>query len=236
MTRVAAIASAVLFAIVSRAAAAQAGAGTPSVADLPLHLVRAERPSGRLAVLLSGDGGWAAFNRNLSARLAQEGIDVVGLDSRSYLGTPRSPDVVATDLARILHNFLGAWNASRASVIGYSRGADIAPFAVNRLSDDLRRAVDQVVLVGLGAAANFTFHWQDLLRDVKRPDDVPTRPEVERLAGTPVLCFYGDDDAADTCRTYAASPTFRIIAHEGAHRPTDAEPFVREILAQLRRP
>ena len=178
MNAVRQITGALLAAIVATALEAQPGVAVPSVADLPLHVVRSGTPSARIAVLLSGDGGWAAFDRNLAARLARDSIGVVGLDSRAYLGSTRAPDVVAADLARILRNFLGNWAATRASIIGYSRGADIVPFAVNRLPPDVRKAVDQVVLIGLGDMANFTFHWQDMVRVVKRPDDVPTRPEV----------------------------------------------------------
>jgi type IV secretory pathway VirJ component len=215
---------------------AQSGAGEPRLSDLPLHEVPATVLTRRIAVLLTGDGGWASFARDLATRLAQQGIGVVGLDSRAYLGRARSPEIVAADLARILRHYRTAWNATQVTIIGYSRGADIGPFAVNRLPDDLRQAVDQVVLIGLGASANFMFHWQDLLRDVTRADDLPTRPEVEKLAGTPVLCFAGDDDASDTCRLYVLSPAFRVIRHDGAHRPADAAPFVREILASVPTP
>jgi type IV secretory pathway VirJ component len=215
------------------AVSAQPGAANQNVSDLPLHEVRSVSSKGRLAVLMSGDGGWAAFDKDLATQLSERGINVVGLDSRAYLGTARSPEAVASDIARVMRYYRAAWNTTQVTLIGYSRGADITPFVFNRLPDDLRRTVSQIVLIGLAASANFQFHWQDLLRDVKRPGDLATRPEVEKMGATPVLCFYGDDDASDTCRSYASSASWRSVRHDGGHRPQDATLFVREIVAAL---
>jgi len=217
-------------------ALAQDSAATDLVSDLPVHEVRAAVPTSRIAVLMTGDGGWASFDRGLAGRLAAGGISVVGLDARSYLGAAKSPEVVGADFPRLIRHYRGAWGASRVTVIGYSRGADIAPFGINRLPPDVRSLVDDVVLIGLSANANFKFRWQDLLRDVRRPDDIPTRPEVERLAPTPVSCFYGSDDASDICRTFAQSDHFRVLDHGGGHRPPDLGIFVRDILSRDVRP
>src|SRR6185312_11181986 len=67
---------------------------------LPLHEVAAQGiRSHTLAVMLSGDGGWAAIDKELSDSLAAHGIAVVGLDSRSYFSTQRDPAGASTDLA-----------------------------------------------------------------------------------------------------------------------------------------
>jgi type IV secretory pathway VirJ component len=208
-------------------------APAPGLAGLPLHETRAPAPGGVLALVMSGDGGWAGFDQDLAAGLAAHGISVVGLDSRAYLHVQRSPETVAADVARILRSYQPAWDATRVILIGYSRGADMLPFVMNRLPEDLGAAVVQVVMIGLGPRANFKFHWEDLVRDVPRPEDQLTRPEVERMPQRPVLCFYGDDDRNDTCRAYPSQPEWRAIRHGGGHRATDAAPFVREIVASL---
>src|SRR3954452_9325833 len=64
------------------------------VKGVPLVEVPASPASGRdeMAVLLTGDGGWAVTDRGLSEALAKGGIPVVGWNSLRYFlrGKPRT--------------------------------------------------------------------------------------------------------------------------------------------------
>jgi hypothetical protein len=42
-----------------------------------------------MAVVVSGDGGWAGIDRDLGEELAREGLPVVGLNSLQYFWKPR---------------------------------------------------------------------------------------------------------------------------------------------------
>ena len=88
-----------------------------------------------LAVVLSGDGGWAEIDKSISAGLSTAGVPVVGWSSLDYYWTPRSPERAAGDLARIIEHYTTAWQKARVLIVGYSFGADVAPFLVNRLPD-----------------------------------------------------------------------------------------------------
>ena len=46
-------------------------------------------------------------------------------------------------------------------LIGYSFGADVLPFIVNRLPDDLRKRIASVNLLGLSTEATFEIHVAD---------------------------------------------------------------------------
>ena len=117
--------------------AARPLAAQSDVEDLPLSLTPAT-PGPLLAVLLTGDGGWAAGDKSMAQALAQRGVAVAGLNSARYVERARTPDEAAGDLARIMRHFLGAWHRQRVVLIGYSRGADLIPFMVSRLPADLR--------------------------------------------------------------------------------------------------
>jgi len=167
-------------------------------------------------VLITGEGGWAAGDRGLSRALAARGVPVVGLSAPGYLARARTPDEMARDLARILRHYSAAWGRGRVAVIGYSRGADLAPFMVSRLPDDLRRHVAVVALLGPSEWAGFQFHLVDLVTNVHRGGDLPVAPEVARLRGTPVLCIYGSRDRGAICP--ALDPTLaRPIRRTGGH-------------------
>ena len=81
-------------------------------------------------------------------------------------------------------------------MIGYSQGADVLPFAVNRLPATTRAMLVQTVLMGLGDNASFEFH---LANWIGKDDGLPIMPEVRKLAAADTLCVYGDDDDDSIC-------------------------------------
>ena len=200
-------------------AAQNATSAKPSddVDGLPLHIVDTKTPSPiTMAVMLTGDGGWASIDRRIANDFAARGIPVVGLDSRSYLKEERSPEEASRDVARIMRKYTATWAVQRVAIVGYSRGADMAPFVVNRLPADLRHEITLIALLGPAERANFQFHWADLLSDHSRPSDRPILPELERLRGTPVLCVYGKDEKESLCRL-ADTSAVRVNQRPGNH-------------------
>ncbi len=186
-------------------------------ATLPLVRVPAagdgERP---MILLLSGDGDWAPFVREVAELAASAGAPVLGLKMRAYLSMRRTPEEVASALAVAVREQLAEWRRTQLIVIGYSRGADTAPFAINRWPSELRARVRAVAFVGLSEHAGFEFHLDDLIRNVVRPGDLPTRPEIERLENLPLLCLRGETEDDSFCDRPVAG--MRTLIHPGGHR------------------
>jgi type IV secretory pathway VirJ component len=187
-------------------------------AESSFPIVEVPADSGRtVALLLTGDGGWARGDRALAQTLARGGVAVLGLDSRAYLrAAHRTPESASRDAAQILERYAARWHRDRLVLVGYSRGADLAPFIVSRWPVEQRRRLALVALIGLADHASFDFHWQDLLHDARRATDLPIRPELERIRGTPMLCVYGEDEKDTLCpsldRTLA-----RVDRIQGGH-------------------
>ena len=179
------------------------------------------RPTGRtgatMAVILSGDGGWAAGDRTMAATLADSGISVVGLDVPSYLRVPRTPDGASADLKRLLEYYLAAWHAERVIIIGYSHGADLAPFMVSRLPPEHRSRIALLAMLGLEPQANFRFHLADLIGIASHEDALPVLPEVEKLGGLPMLCVLGSDEGNSLCSSLPPALA-RVETRRGGHR------------------
>lgn len=148
------------------------------------------------AILISGDGGWAGLDRSVASALAARGIPVAGLDSLRYFWTARTPQGVASDIDRMIRFYATRWNKSHALLIGYSQGADVLPFAVNRLPAGTRALVTRTVLMGPGQNASFEFHLSNWLGT---DDGLPILPEAQKLAADSVLCLYGDDETDSLC-------------------------------------
>ena len=169
------------------------------ISDLPTQEVPATGDSrgDEMALLMTGDGGWAGLDQELAARLAADGVPTVGLNSLKYFWTERTPQETAKDVARIMSHYLAAWNKQRVLLVGYSFGADVLPFVVNRLPPDLRARVATVNLLGVDSNASFEIKIAGWVgTDDSGP---PTRPELSAIAGVPVLCIYGEGESDTIC-------------------------------------
>lgn len=187
------------------------------VSDLPLVEVPAKGAEGdTLAVILSGDGGWASIDKEMGDTLSQDGIPVVGLNSLQYFWKQRTPDGMGMDLERILRHYLQAWHKEKALLIGYSRGADVLPFAAARQPADLLDRVPAIALLGPSRAVAFKFHVTDWLTSGNGKSALPVRPEVEKLRGRKILCFYGIEEKDSLCRDLGPDQA-RVYALRGAH-------------------
>jgi type IV secretory pathway VirJ component len=212
-------------------AAAPPAAAAEAVADLPLTVVPATSGDGRLlAVMLSGDGGWAGIDKAVAGALAARGVEVVGWDSLRYFWQARTPDGAAADLARVMRHFTAADARDSVVLIGYSQGADTMPFMANRLPPDLAGAVKRVVLIGPGRTATFEFHVSTWLG--KEPSGLPTAPEIARLAGK-LVCLFGADEEVSACRDLDRHQ-FQVVEFAGGHHlGGDYDALARAILDRI---
>ncbi|MEO6103570.1 MAG: AcvB/VirJ family lysyl-phosphatidylglycerol hydrolase [Pseudoxanthomonas sp.] len=163
---------------------------------LPLIELPGKGSADTFAILLSGDGGWAGLDKDVANALVAKGIPVVGFDSLRYFWKARTPEGLAVDIDRIIAYYTSHWGRSKVLLLGYSQGADVLPFAVNRLPASSRKQIAQTVLMGLGENASFEFHLSSW---VGNDDGLPILPEVSKLDQAQTLCVYGDDESDSLC-------------------------------------
>jgi type IV secretory pathway VirJ component len=218
---------------------AAAPAGAPRSPDRLHELGLVEVPASGpeadvMAVLLTGDGGWAELDKRVAARLAERGVPVVGWSSLKYYWTPRTPEAAAHDLTRILEHYGGVWAKRRFLLAGYSFGADVLPFLVSRLPTELRSRVALLGLLGLSEQASFEFHVAGWLG--VETGHHPTVPEVARLVATPVLCLRGDDEHDSACRLLKESTVRTVTLPGGHHFGGSYERIADALLTELATP
>ncbi len=205
---------------------------TPATSDLPLVEVPARAgDSPALAVMLSGDGGWAGLDKEVASRLASRGVPVVGWSSLLYFWTPRTPESSAADLARVLRHYLTLWHRERVVLVGYSLGADVLPFLVNRLPAELRARVSAVVLIGVSSTANFEFHVSNWLGGGDKGPAV--LPEASKLAVPKVLCLYGELEKDSLCHQLKGEAFQAVPLAGGHHFGGDYDAVAGHILSGL---
>ncbi len=169
---------------------------------LPHHLsISPSAPANTLAVILSGAGGWIAFDKRLAESLVAAGLDTIGIDSlRYFFRKKRSATRLADDLSHTIRQFLRRRTDQNIVLIGYSQGADVLPLAVNLFEQDLKRKIKLIVLIGVAPKADFRLRLIDLITGHYGPDSLEVKPAIEKLGGIPMLLIYGHHDRTTLAR------------------------------------
>jgi type IV secretory pathway VirJ component len=205
-------------------------AGLPLV-EVPLTGSGKSNSADEFAVLITGDGGWARLDRDIAQAFVARGIPVVGLDSLRYFWKERTPDETARDVAAIISSYQRRWHRSHVHLLGYSFGADVLPFVVNRLPAALVSQLRTVTVIAPSDSATFEIHISEWLPGVT-VHGLPTTPELARLP-VPPLCIHGAGEKQTPCAGLPRSESVQIGS--GHHLGGDAESIVGRIL-QPRRP
>lgn len=188
------------------------------IADLPLIEVAAQgTPANRVAIIITGDGGWAGLDIAVADQLARRGIAVVGLSSVKYFWQTRKPDEAAGALTRIIGHYGAAHPKADFVVIGYSFGAALSPVVINRLPDAARERIAAQVLISPDAEAVFEIHVGDWFGSTQHEGAIPVLPEITKTK-VPVICVHGADEGADSfCQKLVGKPNVRQLELPGGH-------------------
>lgn len=166
------------------------------VKDIPLVTTKSLLANSKvpLALIISGDGGWYHFEQSIADRLAQKGIPTIGLDARKYFWSRKTPEETTADISKALNYYSKEWGREKFLMIGYSLGAEIVPFIVNRLSDDLKTKVCSVVLLSPATTTDFEIHFTNMLGLGNKQNIYNTVDEITNLQSIPTLIIFGEGE------------------------------------------
>jgi type IV secretory pathway VirJ component len=186
-----------------------------------------------MAVILSGDSPFAGLANRLADDLNAAGIPAVVWHSTAYYWTQRTPEEAAGDLDLVIRHFGERWQRERVLVVGYSMGADVAPFLLNRVPEETRGRVGGVALLALAHDAVFEFRVRQWWTRSSAPSRA-VRPELEKLRELRVLCVHGRGDENGACPEMATSGA-TVVELRGGHHFRGDYPRLRGIVLDLAR-
>jgi len=214
------------------AKAAPSAAGASGIDGLPLVELPAEHPGKTLAVIVTGDGGWAGIDQQIGDIMAAHGVNVVGFNSLKYFWNARTPEEMARDLERTLTHYAAKWGAEKYIVVGYSIGADVLPFMCGRMSEAAKARLAVVAMLGPGTHADFEFHLSNWLTTENVPEGAAMIPEMAKLAKTPVLLVCGSEEEGTLCQNYQAPNVKSLVLPGGHHFNKEYEQIALAILRE----
>lgn len=190
------------------------------VADLPLtdvpvpDGVAAATPP-RIALIITGDGGWAGLDRGVADALGARGLHVVGFSTLKFFWQKQTADASAQAIARVIAHYGERSSDASFVVIGYSFGASLVPVVINRLPDALRARVEEGVMISPDDEAVFEIHVGDWFGSTHHDEALALEPEVA-ASKVPLLCIHGADESDSFClKPHPA--LLREIALPGGH-------------------
>lgn len=163
---------------------------------------------------LSGDGGWTAFSRSFTRSLNRMGYPVIGLDSHDYFWKKKTPQEAADKVSGLLHQYLGLWKRKEIILVGYSFGADVAPFIQARLDPVLAAEVRHVVMMLPYKSTDFEIHLSEMLGFAESHSYL-VADEVNKLT-CPVL-FILSTEKNDFPLDALKIQNYRIVRIKGDH-------------------
>ncbi len=184
-----------------------------------------------LIFYISGDGGFNKFSTDLCKSLNKNGYDVVALNAKSYFWNRKTPGQTAADI----NNYLIAKTAGRKNhqvvFIGYSFGADVLPFIVNRLPKNVNDSVLVSFLMASSGNTDFEVHWSDIFGgNSKRSMDVVT--EINKMSGENIVIINGSNEEELALNKIALRYTHEVLPG-GHHFDGDTEEITRVILKHI---
>jgi type IV secretory pathway VirJ component len=193
-------------------------------------------PAGKddvMAIVVSGDGGWADLDRRLGIAFSDRGVPVLGINTFKYYWRERKPRDTARELDALMTKYLGVWGKRRIWLIGFSFGADVLPTIVDQLSPANRARITQLVLLSPSRDVTFEIELQGymikqnwlsqqlktVLQFINPIEHDDTLPSIKALQGRMlVVCYYGLDDAADSVCDQPGLPSWVTVhAKKGDH-------------------
>jgi type IV secretory pathway VirJ component len=202
---------------------------------LPLTELPVGKRSDLMAIVISGDGGWRDLDKTIAENLQKDGVPTVGLDSLRYFWSKKTPEETAKVVGQIMKAYMAKWHATKVALIGYSFGADIMPFAYNRLPAALRSHVASMALLGFAQNADFEITVGGWLGAATSGDALPIKPEIAKVPPAMVQCFYGEEEDDTMCPDLAASGVEQIKTTGGHHFDGDYAKLAQRILDGLRK-
>ena len=100
-------------------------------------------------------------------------------------------------------------------LVGYSFGADVLPFAYDRLSPETKAHIVQLSLLGFSTAADFEIRVAGLVGAGPSQEALPTAPALAPIDPTMIQCFYGADEDDTACRFLQGKA--EVIRTAGGH-------------------
>lgn len=181
---------------------------------------------------ITGDGGLNQFSTSVGANIYNAGYGIAAINAKSYFWSKKTPEQTVADITDYLTKEFNNRQNQQLVLIGYSFGADVMPFIVNRLSAEVKQKLISVVLLSPSASTDFEIHISDIIGgDKKRDMDVIA--EINKMQVPKGAILFGSDEDGYPSGTIKIKNVVSEKLQGGHHFDGNAEDIVKTILKYI---
>ena len=147
-------------------------------------------------IFMTGNGGWRNLAQYVASYLNSKNVSVLAINTKKYLFSEKKPAQIACDLETLIDRYDIKWGKDRVVFIGYSMGAEVLPFAVNRMEDKYINKLEDLILIGPWQKATFKVKLADYFYEVEKGEDIYEELQKMKLKKSYVIC---DDNEYSIC-------------------------------------
>jgi type IV secretory pathway VirJ component len=200
--------------------------------SLPLSFYTNTDTTKPLIFYVSGDGGFNKFSTSLMQTLNKEGYAVIGLNAKDYFWSKKKPQEAATAFEAAINESNKQWKKKNVVLIGYSFGADVAPFMLTHFSSALSNKVTHLILLSPSSKTDFEIHVMQMFGLGKSEgESVPA--EINKIS-KPITIIIGDDENEFPFDQLTIKNKQVIKMPGGHHYDGDVNALCKQIVQQVK--
>ncbi len=197
-------------------------------AGVPVSAYIGSPASKTLFFYISGDGGLNNFfSRTFMQQFRQQGFPIIGMSSKSYFWSKKTPEQAANDIGKVINAYLKKWNCQDFVLIGYSFGADVAPFIQMRFPSGLSRQAKHIILMSPSQKTDFEIHLLGSL-GFYRNKGLNVTSEINKLT-VPTTLIFGRNEKGFPVESITAKNVKTIKIPGGHHYQWNVAEVVKQI-------
>jgi len=205
---------------------------TFNIEKYPINILNATTDTSKPFILyITGDGGWNKFSKNLCESFTLKGFPVVALNSAKYFWEKKSASQTSTDVTEIIRHFQKLWNKKNIILVGYSFGADVAPFVYNLFNKEVASNIVNINLLSPSAKTDFEIHVMVMLGGSGGGESVTNA--INKINNKQLLLIFGEDESDFPIEELKIKNYTRIKLTGGHHYDGDEQTVCNTILKYL---
>ena len=145
----------------------------------------------------------------------------------------KTPEQTTIDFGNYLLQKIKVRTNQQIVLIGYSFGADVVPFILNRLPKNIHDKVIVSFLMASSGSTDFEIHWSDILGgNSKRNRDVVS--EINKLNGDRIVIISASDDHVLDINKITLNKYTREVLPGGHHFDGDTDEITKVIIKHVK--
>jgi len=164
--------------------------------------------------------------------LNKQGYAVIGLNAKEYFWSRKKPQEAANAIEAAINESNKQWKKKNIVLIGYSFGADVAPFMLTHFSSAISSKVTHLILLSPSTKTDFEIHVLQMLGWGKDAgESVPA--EINKISA-PVTVITGDDENEFPFNQLKIKNKQLIKMPGGHHYDGDISALCRQVVMQAK--